>query len=141
MARPTSPLRLGIVGCGNVLSAYRAAIDTLRVRGLAEPVIACGREAQRATACATLGLTRFTTHAQEVITSPDVDIVLILTSMTAHARLGIAALDAGKHVQTSVKPAKLVEKMWKFNSLKRSEKRGRVEDRLEEFLAGSSAEG
>ncbi len=43
--------------------------------------------------------------------------------------------------QTSVKPAKLVEKMWKFNSLKRSEKRGRVEDRLEEFLAGSSAEG
>ncbi len=43
-------------------------------------------------------------------------------------------------LQTSVKPAKLVEKMWKFNSLKRSEKRGRIEDRLEEFLAGSSAE-
>ncbi len=98
MARPTSPLRLGIVGCGNVLSAYRALIETLRVRGLAEPVIACGREAQRATACATLGLERFTTQAQEVIASPDVDVVLILTSMTAHARLGIAALDAGKHV-------------------------------------------
>ncbi len=48
---------------------------------------------------------------------------------------------AGRKVQTSVKPAKVVEKMWKFNSLKRSEKRDRVEDRLEEFLAGSSAEG
>ena len=48
--------------------------------------------------------------------------------------------DDARQAQTSVKPAKLVEKMWKFNSLKRSEKRGRIEDRLEEFLAGSSAE-
>ncbi len=41
------PLRLGIIGCGNVLRAYGPAIQHLRTRGLAEPVAACGREAQR----------------------------------------------------------------------------------------------
>ncbi|MSU61820.1 MAG: Gfo/Idh/MocA family oxidoreductase [Pedosphaera sp.] len=98
MTRQTPPIRLGVIGCGNVLSAYRAAIDKLRARGSAEPVIACGREAQRAAAGAALGPARFTTNAQEVITSPEVDLVLILTSMSEHARLASAALQAGKHV-------------------------------------------
>lgn len=30
------PLRIGIIGCGNVLSAYRAVIGQLRVRGWVE---------------------------------------------------------------------------------------------------------
>ena len=98
MPRSTSPIRLGVIGCGNVLSAYRAAIDRLRGRGLVEPVIVCGRESQRATACSALGVTRFITDAQEVIASPDVDLVLILTSMSEHARLARAALEAGRHV-------------------------------------------
>ena len=87
MALPKSPLRLGVIGCGNVLSAYRTAIDTLRARGEVDAVIACGREAQRETARAALGPVRFTTDAEEVITSPDVDLVIILTSMPEHARL------------------------------------------------------
>ena len=91
-------MRLGVIGCGNVLSAYRAAIDRLRLRGLAEPVIACGREAQRESALADLRLTRFTTDAADVVNAPDVDAVLILTSMAEHARLVRAALEAGKHV-------------------------------------------
>jgi len=93
-----SPVRIGIIGCGNVLSAYRAGIDKLRMRGAAETVIACGRPAQRASTCHELGIQRFTTEAQEVIASPEVDVVLILTSMTEHARLAHAALEAGKHV-------------------------------------------
>jgi predicted dehydrogenase len=98
MTRQTPSVRIGIIGCGNVLSAYRATIDKLRLRGMAAVVAACGRASQRAAACAELGVQRFTTDAQEVIVAPDVDVVIILTSMTEHARLARAALEAGKHV-------------------------------------------
>jgi hypothetical protein len=98
MTRQTPPVRIGIIGCGNVLSAYRAGVDKLRMRGAAEAVMACGRAAQRAAACRELGIQRFTTDAQEAIASPEVDVVLILTSMTEHARLARAALEGGKHL-------------------------------------------
>ena len=97
MTRQTPPVRIGIIGCGNVLSAYRATIDKLRLRGAAEVVIACGRTSQRGGACVELGVQRFTTDAQEVFAAPEVDVVVILTSMTEHARLARAALEAGKH--------------------------------------------
>jgi predicted dehydrogenase len=44
------------------------------------------------------GVDRFTTDERAVIESPDVDLVLILTSMPEHGRLARAALAAGKHV-------------------------------------------
>jgi predicted dehydrogenase len=98
MSPQTSPLRLGVIGCGNVLGAYRAVIDKLRARNAAKVTFACGRETQREAACDGLGTRRFTTDAREVIASLDVDVVLVLTSMSAHARLAGAALEAGKHV-------------------------------------------
>jgi predicted dehydrogenase len=91
-------VRLGIIGCGNVLGAYRAAIDKLRLRNTVEVSLACGRERQRAATQAELRVERFTTEAREVIESPDVDLVIILTSGGEHARLAGAALEAGKHV-------------------------------------------
>lgn len=94
----TEPLRLGIIGCGNVLGAYRGTIEKLRARGWARPVIACGRERQLADARAALGEVRFTTSDADVFAAPDVDAVLILTSMPEHARLATRALQAGKHV-------------------------------------------
>jgi len=89
--------RLGIIGCGNVLDAYLPQCHKLQLRGLAEIVLAAGRPAQQERAL-TLGIPLFTTNAEEVITSPEVDVVLILTSMPEHARLACAALEAGKHV-------------------------------------------
>ena len=97
-ARLRNPLRLGVVGCGNVLSAYRSVIDRLRARGLVEVTLACGRESQRASALASLRPGRFTLEAAEVLTSAEVDVVLVLTPMSGHARLAQAALEAGKHV-------------------------------------------
>jgi predicted dehydrogenase len=93
----SAPLRLGIVGCGNVLDAYLPQCHKLRQRGLAEVALAAGRPAQKERALA-LGVPRFTTSADQVIASPEVDLVLILTSMNEHARLACAALEAGKHV-------------------------------------------
>ncbi len=93
-----TPIQIGIIGCGNVLSAYRAAIDKLRLRRTAEVIIACGRERQRAAACAELQCANFTTDSNAVISSPAVDLVIVLTSMNEHAALVRAALAAGKHV-------------------------------------------
>jgi len=89
---------LGVIGCGNVLSAYRTAIDKLRARGEVEVVIACGRESQRSKVSAELGDIPFSTHAIEAIESPRVEAVLILTSMKEHAWLASTALVEGKHV-------------------------------------------
>jgi predicted dehydrogenase len=93
-----NPVRLGVIGCGNVLSAYRTPIERLRARGAIEVVMACGRESQRDDAQRALGLHRFVTDSQQVLDAPDVDAVLILTSMPQHAALAIAALQSGKHV-------------------------------------------
>jgi len=71
--------------------------EKLRAGRLAEVKLACGREAQRQRALA-LGVNRFTLEETEVLTSPDVDLVVILTSMPQHARLARAALNANKHV-------------------------------------------
>ena len=95
---PPPPLRLGVIGCGNVLSAYRAPIEKLRARGLAEVTWAGGREGQRSEALGALHARRFTTESPEIISAADVDVLIILTSMPEHARLAAAALQAGKHV-------------------------------------------
>jgi predicted dehydrogenase len=91
------PLRLGIIGCGNVLDAYAPQCDKLQHRGLAQMMAACGRENQAGRAQAA-GIPRFTTNPGELLQDPDIDLILILTSMPTHAALAKAALEAGKHV-------------------------------------------
>src|SRR5919108_3421941 len=91
------PVRLGIIGCGNVLDAYLPQCHKLRQRGLAELVVACGRPHQKQRALA-LGVPRFSINDREVLDSDGVDVVLILTSMPEHAPLARASLEAGKHV-------------------------------------------
>ena len=80
----TKPVRIGIVGCGNVLSAYWDAAEKLRWRGLIEVVAACGREAQRDLVLNQLGVSRFTTDYRELVQAKDLDLVLVLTSMKEH---------------------------------------------------------
>jgi len=97
-SRLALPVRLGIIGCGNVLGAYRTAIERLCSRGQATVTAACGRDSQRESAAATLPGTPFTTDASRILTGSDVDLVLILTSMPEHGGLVRTALEAGKHV-------------------------------------------
>ncbi len=92
------PVLLGVIGCGNVLGAYRLSIDQLRLTGDAEVTVVCGRENQRPNAAKMLGSARFATDEREVLFSPEVDVVILLTSMAQHAPLAIKALNAGKHV-------------------------------------------
>ena len=53
-SRLALPVRIGIIGCGNVLGAYRTAIERLCSRGQATVTAACGRDSQRETAAAAL---------------------------------------------------------------------------------------
>jgi len=92
------PVRIGVIGCGNVMGAYRMVLDKLRTRGWARVSAACGRPAQCAEAVAALQPDRFTTEDSEILGAGDVDLVVILTPMSTHAALVRAALQAGQHV-------------------------------------------
>jgi len=97
MTHDVSPVRIGIVGCGNVLGAYRPAIEQLHRQGLAELVALCGREKHRDLA-SRLGVRAFYGDYEQMLRRDDVDAVVILTPMLTHASMATAALQAGKHV-------------------------------------------
>ncbi len=91
-------VRVGLIGCGNVAAAYMALAARLAARGLAAVTVACGRPHQRRFAVEGLRVPRFTTQHEEVLADPEVDLVLVLTSMASHDGIAGAALAAGKHV-------------------------------------------
>ena len=94
------PVRIGVVGCGNVLEVgYMPLIERLRGRGDADLVMACDRRSElRERVVESYRVPRFTVDYQELVESPDIDLVLVLTSMPLHAPVSQAALRAGKHV-------------------------------------------
>jgi len=97
MTRDVSPVRIGVVGCGNVLGAYLPVIEHLHGQGQAELVALCGREKHRERA-RELGVPAFHAEYEGLLRRDDVDAVVILTPMLAHAAMAKAALEAGKHV-------------------------------------------
>ena len=60
------PVRIGVVGCGNVLEVgYLPLIERLRARGLAELVMACDLRAElRAAVMESCGVAQFTVDYQ-----------------------------------------------------------------------------
>ena len=93
----TGPLRLGVVGPGDV--AERDYLPELgRLAGRAEVVAFASRDGERARAAAA----RWggTAHAgyEELLGDPAVDAILNLTPIGLHAEVTLAALAAGKHV-------------------------------------------
>jgi predicted dehydrogenase len=95
-----NPVRIGIVGCGNVLSAYWPQAQRLRLLGEAEVVAACGRPGQRDLLVDQLGVRTFVTNYRDLLASDEVDLVLVLTSTPSHFEISKAALEASKHVLT-----------------------------------------
>lgn len=96
----TKPVRIGVVGCGNVLDVgYMPLIERLRKQGRAELIMACDRRPEeRERVMESYHVPRFTVDYQELVESPDLDLVLVLTSMPLHAPVSRAALESGKHV-------------------------------------------
>ncbi len=90
------PVKIGIIGCGNISNIYLK--NTAQLPGL------------KLIACADLVMERAEAKAQEhgiramtvedLIASPDIDMIVNLTIPAAHAPVNLAALHSGKHVYT-----------------------------------------
>jgi len=96
----TKPLRVGIVGCGNValnfhVPAYLAAADRFTISALADPTperLELGR------AVARLEPDQLHADAMSLIASDEVDMIDVCTPQHLHREVVVAAANAGKHV-------------------------------------------
>lgn len=88
------PARIGVIGCGNISSAYFKAAITFPVLN----IVACAdlNPAAAATAAATWDVEALS--VDDLLARQEIDIVLNLTVPQAHAEVTLAALAAGKHV-------------------------------------------
>jgi predicted dehydrogenase len=93
-------IRLGVVGCGSVFwTPYMSLIERLRGQGRVEVTAVYDSDpGKRRMAAERLDLTPDLPDDVAVCRHPEVDVVLILTSMAEHGRLARAALEAGRHV-------------------------------------------
>jgi predicted dehydrogenase len=87
--------RIGVIGCGNISSAYLRAckmFDFIEVAACADLDLTRAKDKAKehgiARACST----------QELLADPSIDIVINLTIPRAHAEIAIAALESGKSV-------------------------------------------
>lgn len=90
-----SPLRIGVVGAGQISGAYLRTL--LALPSLSVTAVADLDETRAAAVAATVPGIRATTP-KELYAAQDVDLVLNLTVPAAHADVAHAAITAGKHV-------------------------------------------
>jgi len=93
-------LGLGVIGCGSVFAGpYRGMIERLRAAGRVHlGAVYDVDERKRHGAAEHYDLDPELSGPDAVIAHPEVDAVLVLTSMNEHGPLAKAALEAGKHV-------------------------------------------
>jgi predicted dehydrogenase len=90
-------VRIGIVGCGVVATAYY--LPYIRKMPDAELVAVCDTDPIRTEACVRLfGAKETYTDYYEMIAKSDIDLVMILTGPGTHAPFSLAAAQAGKHL-------------------------------------------
>jgi predicted dehydrogenase len=109
------PLRIGVVGCGNICGTYFRNLARFR----STQVVACADlDAERARAAAAEhGFDAFA--PDDLLRHPDVDLVLNLTIPNAHAAIAKAAIEAGKHVYNEKPLAIEREDAWRLLELAR----------------------
>jgi predicted dehydrogenase len=94
------PIRIGIVGCGNVMDgAYMPALEKLRQKEWVE--VTSASHSSEAACRPTLEKWRIPQYFEgyeKLCGSPDVDVVVILAPMKLHGSIAREALRRGKHV-------------------------------------------
>ena len=95
-----APVRIGIVGCGNVMDgAYMPLLQKLQQRGALKVMGASHTSRERCQSILTKwAIPAYFNSYQDLCRSPEIDGVVILTSMKQHAAIAREALLAGKHV-------------------------------------------
>jgi predicted dehydrogenase len=88
-------MRAGIIGAGFIGEVHARAV---RASGGTLTAVADASPEEAEASARRLGAARGAASADELVNSPDVDVVHICTPNHLHARLARLALDAGKHV-------------------------------------------
>lgn len=92
-------VKVGVIGLGSVSNKYVPHVRRLNLEGTpCQIVIGCDLDPSKAERARNWDIADFTTDYRDVLARPDVDVVLILTSMQSHGGLTRDALNAGKHV-------------------------------------------
>ena len=102
-ARPTGPLRVGLIGAGFMGRAHSNAWSQAgKFFALPRPVELAAIAARDGGALAPFakqwGWARHTTRWQDLVEDPDIDLLDIGTPNDVHREQAVAALEAGKHV-------------------------------------------
>lgn len=94
------PLRIALLGAGNVAESYVLQIRRLREEGLAVELVAiCSHGSESASRLAArFGVGEIVTDARAVMERKDIDAVIVLTPMQKHADHVRQSLSSGKHV-------------------------------------------
>jgi predicted dehydrogenase len=90
-----APLRIGIVGCGNISGIYFRNLGRYEET---EIIAVADLDIERAKSVAEKNGVPHVLTADQLIAHPDVDLVLNLTIPIAHATIAQQAAEAGKHV-------------------------------------------
>lgn len=128
----SNELGVGIIGCGNISSAYMALgplFKGIEVRACAD----INADAAKARA-EEFGIDALS--VDDMLARKDIDIIVNLTIPSAHFDIGIQVLDAGKHLY-SEKPFVLSKAEGEQLLAKASEKGLRVGSAPDTFLGGS----
>jgi len=97
MGKQQTPIRVGVVGCGVVATAYY--LPYLMKQEDAELVAVCDTNPARTEACARLfGGRQQYQDFQTMLDQSGVDAVFLLTGPGTHAAFALAAVKAGKHI-------------------------------------------
>ncbi|WP_114286722.1 Gfo/Idh/MocA family protein [Candidatus Halocynthiibacter alkanivorans] len=88
-------LRIGLIGCGVISDIYLKTCQKFEIL----EVVACASLdiAESRAKAAQYGIAKYYTP-EEIFSDPEIDCVLNLTIPAVHAKVSIAALEAGKHV-------------------------------------------
>ena len=93
----TSPLRIGIVGLGRLGQRHAQAL-AFSTRNCVLTAACSPVAAEQAYAREQLGIQQVYARYEDLLASPDVDAVVLVTPTSLHADQAIAALQAGKHL-------------------------------------------
>ena len=89
------PLRVGVIGCGNISNAY---FQHTQPYGDLIKIVACADiDVARAQAKAAEHGVAKGCSVEQLLADPEIDLILNLTIPAAHAAVNLKALQAGKH--------------------------------------------
>ena len=95
---PLTEVRIGIVGCGDILDAYMVGLA--RTGGAVVVARLADIDLERARLAAARYKVPYAESVEELLADPEIDVVVSLTPPIIHHEIVTAAADSGKHVFT-----------------------------------------